>query len=127
MEKNKAYKLNNIYYEFDKFDLTAPSKAVLDTLYDILKENPNIVIELSAHTDGKGAEKYNLDLSQKRAESCVNYLVNEKGIQKERMVAKGYGKSVPVAPNTNPNGSDNPEGRAMNRRTEFKIIDELKK
>ncbi|MDB5282443.1 MAG: hypothetical protein JWO06_1518, partial [Bacteroidota bacterium] len=96
MEKNKAYSLNNIYYEYDKFDLTPPSKAVLDTLYEILKENPNIVIELSSHTDGKGAEKYNLDLSQKRAESCVNYLVNEKGIPKERMVAKGYGKSVPV-------------------------------
>jgi outer membrane protein OmpA-like peptidoglycan-associated protein/tetratricopeptide (TPR) repeat protein len=126
MEKNKAYKLNNIYYEFDKAELTAASKLVLDTLFDILKENPNIVIELSSHTDGKGTDKYNNELSQKRAESCTNYLSNEKGIAKDRMVAKGYGKTMPVAPNTKPDGSDNPDGRAQNRRTEFKIIDEKK-
>lgn len=127
MEKNKAYTLNNIYYEFDKANLTPASKFVLDTLFEILKENPTIVIELSSHTDGKGSDKYNNDLSQKRAESCVNYLVNEKHVPKERIVAKGYGKTVPVAPNTKPDGSDDPEGRAKNRRTEFKIIGEVKK
>ena len=126
MVKNKAYSLNNIYYEYDKADLTPASKAVLDTLFDILKENPTITIELSAHTDSKGADKYNEELSQKRAESCTNYLTNEKGIAKERIVAKGYGKTMPVAPNTNPDGSDNPEGRAKNRRTEFKILDDKK-
>ena len=126
MVKNKAYSLNNIYYEYDKADLTPASKSVLDTLFDILKENPNITIELSAHTDSKGADKYNEELSQKRAESCTAYLTNEKGIAKERIVAKGYGKTMPVAPNTNPNGTDNPEGRAKNRRTEFKILDDKK-
>ena len=126
MVKNKAYSLNNIYYEYDKADLTPASKAVLDTLFDILKENPNITIELSAHTDSKGADKYNEELSQKRAESCTSYLTSEKGIAKERIVAKGYGKTMPVAPNTNPNGTDNPEGRAKNRRTEFKILDDKK-
>ena len=123
---NKAYSLNNIYYEYDKADLTPASKAVLDTLFDILKENPTITIELSAHTDSKGADKYNEELSQKRAESCTNYLTAEKGIAKERIVAKGYGKTMPVAPNTNPDGSDNPDGRAKNRRTEFKILDNKK-
>jgi outer membrane protein OmpA-like peptidoglycan-associated protein len=122
MEKNKAYTLNNIYYEFDKADLTPASKLVLDTLYDILKENPQIVIELSSHTDSKGSDKYNLDLSQKRAESCVNYLINDKGVAKERVTAKGYGETQPVAPNNKPDGSDDEEGRAKNRRTEFKII-----
>jgi len=122
MEKNKAYTLNNIYYEFDKADLTQASKAVLDTLFDILKENPQIAIELSSHTDSKGSDKYNLDLSQKRAESCTNYLINEKGVAKERVTAKGYGETVPVAPNTKPDGKDDEEGRAKNRRTEFKII-----
>ena len=122
MEKNKAYTLNNIYYEFDKADLTPASKSVLDTLYGILKDNPQIVIELSSHTDSKGSDKYNLDLSQKRAESCVNYLINEKGVTKDRVTAKGYGESVPVAPNTKPDGTDDEEGRAKNRRTEFKII-----
>lgn len=121
-EKNKAYALGNIYYEYDKFDLTPASKLVLDTLYNLMTENPSLVIELSSHTDSKGTDKYNMDLSQKRAESCVNYVV-EKGIDKSRIVAKGYGESMPIAPNTLPNGADNPEGRAKNRRTEFKIID----
>ncbi len=124
MVMNKAYSLSNIYYEYDKADLIPASKLVLDTLYDILKENPTITIELSAHTDSKGADKYNEELSQKRAEACTNYLVSEKGIAKDRIIAKGYGKTMPVAPNTNPDGSDNPEGRAKNRRTEFKILDD---
>lgn len=124
MVMNKAYSLSNIYYEYDKADLMAASKLVLDTLFDILKENPTITIELSAHTDSKGADKYNMDLSQKRAESCTDYLVKEKGIAADRIVAKGYGKTVPVAPNTNPDGSDNPDGRAKNRRTEFKILND---
>ncbi|MCW5906266.1 MAG: OmpA family protein [Chitinophagales bacterium] len=126
MVKNKAYTLNNIYYDFDKSDLREDSKAVLDTLFILLQENPSIVIELSSHTDSKGSDKYNLDLSQKRAESCVNYLVSEKGLPKERITAKGYGESTPVAPNTNPDGSDNEAGRAKNRRTEFKIVGEVK-
>lgn len=126
MVKNKAYTLNNIYYDFDKSDLRADSKGVLDELFTLLQENPSIVIELSSHTDSKGSDKYNLDLSQKRAESCVNYLVTEKGLPKERITAKGYGESVPVAPNTNPDGSDSEEGRAKNRRTEFKIVGEVK-
>jgi outer membrane protein OmpA-like peptidoglycan-associated protein len=126
MVKNKAYTLNNIYYDFDKAELRADSKSVLDELFTLLQENPSIVIELSSHTDSKGSDKYNLELSQKRAESCVNYLVNEKGLPKERITAKGYGESVPIAPNTNPNGTDNEEGRAKNRRTEFKIVGEVK-
>ena len=125
-EKNKAYALGNVYYEYDKSDLTPASKIVLDTLYQLMTENPTLVIELSSHTDGKGADAYNMELSQKRAQSCVDYVVG-KGIAKERIVAKGYGKTMPIAPNTKPDGSDNPEGRAKNRRTEFKIIDELKK
>lgn len=126
MVKNKAYTLNNIYYDFDKSNLSAKSKGVLDTLFTILIENPAIIIELSSHTDSKGTDKYNLELSQKRAESCVNYLIKEKGLPKQRITAKGYGETVPVAPNTNPDGSDNENGRAQNRRTEFKITGELK-
>ena len=126
MIMDKAYSLNNIYYQYDKADLVPASKLVLDTLYDILKENPNITIELSAHTDSKGADKYNEELSQKRAEACTNYLITDKGVAKERIVAKGYGKTMPVAPNTNPDGSDNPDGRAKNRRTEFKILNDKK-
>ncbi len=130
LEKNKAYRLNNIYYDFDKADLRPESKATLDTLYKILIENPTIIIELSSHTDSRGAEDYNLNLSQRRAESCVNYLINEKAIPKERIIAKGYGKNklledcskYPECPQTQ-NG-DCP-CHQLNRRTEFKIIGEL--
>ena len=118
---NKEYKLSNILYEFDKATLTEPSKKVLDTLYDIMRENPSFVIELSSHTDGKGADLYNLKLSQARAASCVDYLI-KKGIDKKRMNPVGYGMRKPIAPNTNPDGSDNPDGRTLNRRTEFKIL-----
>ncbi len=117
---NKEYRLSNILYEFDKATLTPSSKLVLDTLYDLLTENPSFNIELSSHTDGKGSDPYNLKLSQARAQSCVDYLI-KKGIAKKRLVPVGYGMRKPIAPNTNPDGSDNPDGRALNRRTEFKI------
>ena len=117
---NKEYRLSNILYEFDKASLTPESKLVLDTLYDLMRENPTFVIDLASHTDGKGSDPYNLRLSQARAQSCVDYLI-KKGISKSRMVPIGYGMRKPVAPNTLPDGSDNPEGRALNRRTEFKI------
>ncbi|MBS1623753.1 MAG: OmpA family protein [Bacteroidetes bacterium] len=118
---NKEYKLSNILYEFDKATLTEGSKKVLDTLYDIMRENPTFEIELSSHTDGKGSDPYNLRLSQARAQSCVDYLI-KKGIDRHRMNPIGYGMRRPIAPNKNEDGSDNPEGRALNRRTEFKIV-----
>ena len=89
-----------------------------------MQNNPQIIVEISSHTDSKGNDNYNMKLSQRRAESVVNYLVS-KGIKAERLKAKGYGESKPVAPNEKPDGSDNPEGRALNRRTDFKIIGKL--
>ena len=86
-----------------------------------MQDNPNIIIEMSAHTDSKGKDEYNMKLSQRRAQSCVDYLIS-RGIPSSRMIAKGYGESRPIAPNTLPNGKDNPEGRQLNRRTEFKVL-----
>ncbi len=120
LEINKDYALQNILYEFGKATLTEASKIVLDTLYQILVENPSFIIELSSHTDAIGSDAANMKLSQARAESCVNYLVG-KGIGKERMKPVGYGESRPKVPNTGPDGKDDPAGRAINRRTEFKI------
>ncbi|MBU0766081.1 MAG: OmpA family protein, partial [Bacteroidetes bacterium] len=118
----KAIILENIYYEYNKYNLTKDSKACLDsTLVILMKENPSIIVELSSHTDAIGKDGYNLKLSQRRAESVVNYLI-EHGVDKERMVAKGYGETNPIAVNFNPDGSYNSEGQAMNRRTEFKVI-----
>lgn len=122
---DKTFVLENVYYKFDRSELTEDAMNTIDTtLLPVMIENPLIIIELSSHTDSKGTKGYNEKLSQDRAESVVKYL-RKKGIAKNRMVAKGYGFSKPIAPNTNKDGSDNPEGRAKNRRTEFKIIGEL--
>lgn len=117
---NKPIVLNNILYEFNSAELTDSSKITLNYLYDLMVDNKNIEIELGAHTDNIGTAEYNLDLSNRRAKSCVDYLVS-KGIAADRMTSKGYGFTIPVAPNQLPNGKDNPEGRALNRRTEFKV------
>ncbi|WP_143962676.1 OmpA family protein [Litoribacter populi] len=118
----KAIVLENIYYDFDRAEIRPDAAQELDKLVKILKDNPNIRIELSSHTDSRGSESYNEELSQRRAESAVEYIISQ-GIARERLVARGYGESQPIAPNENPDGSDNPEGRQMNRRTEFKVIE----
>lgn len=122
MEAGRSFKLNNILYDFDKATLRPESKVELDRLVVILNENTEIKVEISSHTDSKGSDSYNKKLSQRRAQSVVDYLTN-KGINKDRLVASGYGESKPVAPNTNDDGSDNPEGRQLNRRTEFKVLE----
>ncbi|MXV17881.1 OmpA family protein [Pedobacter sp. HMF7056] len=117
---NKPVIVKDVYYEFDKSELTASSKTVLDKLVKTMADNPNIRVEIGAHTDNKGTEAYNLELSLRRAESCVQYLVSQ-GIDAERLTSRGYGESMPIAPNTLDNGKDNPDGRSKNRRTEFKV------
>ena len=117
--------VKNIYYAYDDAALSQESRNVIDTtLLKIMRENPHILIEISSHTDSKGADDYNLTLSQKRAESVVNYIAS-KGIAGEKMQPKGYGETKPIAPNSYKDGSDNPEGRSKNRRTEFRVIGTL--
>jgi OmpA-OmpF porin, OOP family len=120
-EIGKPIILKDIYYDFDKATLRSQSLIVLDTVVSIMLDNPNIIIEMSAHTDSKGKDDYNMKLSQKRAQACVDYLIS-KGISTSRMIAKGYGETRPIAPNTSSDGKDNPEGRQLNRRTEFKVL-----
>ena len=86
--------INNIFYDFDKATLRPESTEALDKLVTLLNENPNVTIELSAHTDYRGSEQYNERLSQRRAESVVNYLI-EHGIAKDRLSPVGYGKGKP--------------------------------
>ncbi|MDN5205211.1 OmpA family protein [Fulvivirgaceae bacterium BMA10] len=117
----KSIVLENIFYDFGKHDIRDDAAVELDKLVNILIDNPGISIELSSHTDSVDDEEYNRKLSQRRAEAAVNYIVAA-GIDKNRLVAKGYGEAQPIAPNTNPDGSDNPEGRQKNRRTEFKVL-----
>jgi len=124
IEKKKAYKLDKIYYEYNKSSLTEGSKESLQKLYELLVENPKLVIEIGSHTDDVGSPKYNMKLSQDRAQSVVDYLIYL-GIDQKRLIPKGYGETKPVAPNKNKDGTDNEAGRQQNRRTEFKVIGEL--
>ena len=98
--------LHNIFFETDKFDLKPESTAELDKLTEFLKSTPSLKIEISGH---------NVELSQNRANAVFNYLAMH-GIDKDRLISKGYGKSVPIDTN------DTSTGRANNRRTEFKVL-----
>ncbi|MFB6317656.1 OmpA family protein [Saccharicrinis sp. FJH54] len=91
----KPIRLNNIFFAFNSAELNQQSKLSLDTLVEVLNDNPNIAIELSAHTDMIGDEEFNMKLSQERASSVMNYLIS-KGVVADRLEAKGYGKSQPV-------------------------------
>jgi len=138
---DKPVVVENIFYDFDKATLRPESKEALDQLIKLLNENPNVTIELGAHTDRKGSEKYNEGLAQRRAQSVVDYLI-EAGIDAERLTAKGYGKLVPKVIHEKlaekypflPVGSVLVEGFVisltpeeqeiadqLNRRTEFKV------
>ncbi|HLT71613.1 MAG TPA: OmpA family protein [Cyclobacteriaceae bacterium] len=119
---NEKFVLENIYFGFDSTDIKPQAAAELDKLVQLLIDNPEIKIEMGSHTDSLGSFDYNIDLSRRRAESTMRYLIN-KGIDSQRLTAKGYGESQPIARNTNPDGTDNPAGRDKNRRTEFKILE----
>jgi hypothetical protein len=107
--------LKNIFFDINKFTLRAESGIELDIIYKLMKENPKLVIEIAGHTDNVGSEADNQRLSLNRSNEVVNYLI-ARGIDKSRIQAKGYGASNPIAPN------NSPEGRALNRRTELRII-----
>ncbi|MDP3557462.1 MAG: OmpA family protein [Bacteroidota bacterium] len=113
--------LKNIFFDFDKATLRDISKVEIKNLVAFMKNNPNVKVEISGHTDSKGDDEYNRKLSQERAQAVVKRL-SENGISAKRMKAKGYGETMPSQPNTNADGSDNESGRQMNRRVEFKII-----
>ena len=115
--------LKDIYYEFDSPDLTEKAKTTIsNTIYKLLIWNPQLSVQINSHTDSKGKLSYNYKLSKARAKSVVDYLV-ELGIDKSRLKAKGYGETKPVANNFNADGTDNPEGRALNRRTTFTVLE----
>jgi outer membrane protein OmpA-like peptidoglycan-associated protein len=107
--------LKNIFFDTDKFDLKPASVSELTKLIQLLKANPGIRIEISGHTDNHGTADHNLVLSRNRAQAVYDYLVSN-GIPKERLTFAGYGMTRPIDTN------DTEEGRANNRRTEFKVL-----
>ncbi|MFC7526906.1 OmpA family protein [Parapedobacter sp. GCM10030251] len=120
-EVGRTFELENIYYDFDKHNIRPDAAAVLDELVRTLRDNPTLRIELSSHTDSRGSDAYNMALSQRRAQSAVDYLVS-RGIARERMVARGYGETRLV------NGCGNGvpcsrEDHQANRRTEVTVLE----
>ncbi|WP_445438727.1 OmpA family protein [Dyadobacter flavalbus] len=116
LELNKTFVLENIYYDLNKYNIRPDAAVELDKLVQILKDNPTMKIELSSHTDARATDAYNMTLSQNRAESAVSYL-NSKGIDADRMIAKGYGERELIVPN-----AKTEEEHQRNRRTEFTIL-----
>jgi outer membrane protein OmpA-like peptidoglycan-associated protein len=114
--------LKNIFFASGSAVLKPESKNELAKLEALMKKHPKILVQISGHTDSQGSEEMNMKLSQKRAEAVVEYLINEAGISKERMIAAGYGPKKPVAINKNSDGSWNRAGMALNRRIEFEIL-----
>jgi outer membrane protein OmpA-like peptidoglycan-associated protein len=112
----KQIVLNNIYFETGKTSLNTSSSSDLEKLLQFLKDNPATTLEIQGHTDNTGSNSLNTKLSLLRATSVVNYLLN-KGINKLRLTAKGFGPTIPVAPNTDK------KGRAQNRRVEMKVLE----
>lgn len=106
--------LNNIFFDTDKWELKPESEVELKKLVVLLKDNPNMKIEIAGHTDNIGSREHNLTLSENRAKAVCDYLVS-KGISRGRLTYKGYGFDKPIGTN------DTEEGRALNRRTEFTI------
>lgn len=120
--KRKEIVLENIYYDLDKADIRDDAKPTLNKLAVLLKENPNIKIELGSHTDSRGSDSYNLKLSQARAQSALNYLVVQ-GIEPTRLTARGYGETQLT--NRCSNNVDCSEAEhQQNRRTTFKVTGE---
>jgi len=140
---DRPIELPNIFYDFGKWDLRPESMVSLDRLVETLTDNPNVTIELMSHTDSRDTEEYNLDLSQKRAQSVVEYLI-ENGIEPERLQARGYGESSPKVVddetssqypvletgttltetfiNTLPTEEQKEIAHQINRRTEFRVL-----
>jgi len=140
---DKPIELPNIFYDFGKWDLRPESMVSLDKLVETLNDNPNVTIELMSHTDSRDTEEYNLELSQKRAQSVVDYLI-AKGIAMERLTARGYGETNPKVVdasmvqdspflrtgttlteqyiNTLASDEQKEIAHQINRRTEFKVL-----
>ncbi len=120
LNSGKPIVLNDLYFVYDETKLISDSKPDLSKLIKYMTNNPDVKIVLEGHTDFKGEDDYNQALSEKRSLKVKNELVDA-GVASNRISTKGYGESKPIANNTNPDGSDNPEGRQKNRRVEVKI------
>jgi outer membrane protein OmpA-like peptidoglycan-associated protein len=116
----KEIELDPVYFAFDNVELNEAGKKQLNRVFQLLNDYPVVKVRLIGHADAKGSAEYNLKLSEKRALSAVNYLTG-KGIDGKRLETMGLGEKNFAAINSNPDGSDNPQGRGLNRRVEYEI------
>ena len=121
VEVGQKFVMENIYYDFDKWNILPASAVELDKLVKVMNDNPKWKVELGSHTDSRGSDSYNMTLSQKRSDSAVSYIVS-KGISKDRIIAKGYGETELVNKCDDGVPCSEAEHR-KNRRTEFKILE----
>ena len=112
----------HILFEYNKFVISDKSRAEMNDAIDFVKKYPGSRIEIAGHTDNRGTQKYNQTLSEKRAEAVREYLIKEGGVDPAKITAVGHRDLYPIAPNRKPDGKDNPEGRAQNRRVEINIL-----
>ncbi len=115
-------KIPNVYFAFDKSNVIDFYKGQIDSVVQVLNAHPGYSVEIHGHTDSKGTDEYNEKLSLRRATEVKTFLVKKKSIAESRIVVKTFGEKMPAVPNELPNGEDDPEGRARNRRVEFKLI-----
>ena len=111
----------DVLFDFDKHDLKPAAVGALTKVADVLKEMGKAPATIEGHTDGKGSSDYNQKLSDRRASAVKDWLIQQGGVGRARLASKGFGMTRPVAPNTKPDGSDDPEGRRKNRRVEIRV------
>jgi outer membrane protein OmpA-like peptidoglycan-associated protein len=111
----------DVLFDFDKYSLRAAAADSLREVGEVTKSYGKSPVLIEGHTDGKGTHPYNIKLSENRAASVKKWLVENAGVSGSRITTRGWGETKPVAPNTNPDGSDNPAGRQKNRRVEITI------
>jgi outer membrane protein OmpA-like peptidoglycan-associated protein len=110
---------SDILFDFDKADIRPAAAAALKQVGDLLRTSARGTVRIEGHTDAKGSDSYNMRLSQRRAQSVQKWLVEREGLRDMRFATHGFGESKPIAPNSKPDGTDDPEGRQKNRRVEI--------
>lgn len=119
-EEAETIVFRNILFDFDKSFLRQESISELNKINKYMASRGNTELRIDGHADWIGTTEYNLKLSERRAKTAYDFLI-DKGVSNSRLSYQFFGEAIPIAPNANEDGSDNPEGRQLNRRCEFKI------
>ncbi len=121
-EKAVTMKLEgDVVFDFGKAEINSKAEQILDKVGTVISQFPEGKVLIEGHTDSKGSRKANLELSNRRAQAVKDWLVRKKGIAESIITTGGFGETKPIAPNTKPDGSDNPQGRQQNRRVEITV------